>query len=117
MDKDIIPMLKARYKSKFIFQQDNARPHTSKTAKDIFMKKSKNVNMATPQPRPIDYRKCLAYYEGSGIWWPDPSDNKTELWEKITMVAAAINEENPSKIKALYSSIIIDNYQKIFRCY
>ena len=32
--------------------------------------------------------------------------NKTELWEKITMVAAAINEENPSKIKVLYSSII-----------
>ena len=32
--------------------------------------------------------------------------NKTDLWAKITMVAAAINEENPSKIKALYSSII-----------
>ena len=32
--------------------------------------------------------------------------NKTRLWEKITIVAVAINEENPSKIKALYSSII-----------
>ena len=30
MNDDILPLLKRRYKSKFIFQQDNARPHTCK---------------------------------------------------------------------------------------
>ena len=53
MDKDIILMLKTRYiKSKFIFQQDNARLHTSKTAKGIFMKHK--VRMLTCPPRSPD---------------------------------------------------------------
>ena len=29
--------------------------------------------------------------------------NKSELWEKITAVAATINEEKPSTVKYLYS--------------
>jgi len=106
MDKDIIHMLKARYKSKFIFQKDNARPHTSKTAKGIFMKHK--IRMLTWLPHSPDlsiienvwHIMLVQVYDGQIF------QNKTELWEKITMVAAAINEENPSKIKVLYSSII-----------
>lgn len=106
MDEDIIPMLKSRYKSNFIYQQDNARPHTSKKSMEIFTKHQISILKwppYSPDLSPVEnvWRIMKVEVYGNQIF-----QNKDELFEKITEVVADLNAQIPSKIKALYSSLI-----------
>ena len=106
MNEDILPMLKVRYKTKFIFQQDNARPHTSKKAESVFNKHRIKLLPWPPHSPDLSIIEKIWHIIKVQVYDGQVFLNKNELWNKITKVAETINEENPSKIQALYSSII-----------
>ena len=106
MDEDILPMLKRRYKSKFIFQQDNARPHTCKKAIDVFTKHCIKLLKWPPHSPDLSLIENIWHIIKVQVYDGQIFQNKYELWDKITVVVASINKDKPSKVKALYSSLI-----------
>ena len=106
MDEDIMPMLKARYKSRFIYQQDNARPHTCKQVTSIFNNHNIKVLKWPPHSPDLSIIENVWHIIKVQVYDGQIFLNKNELWEKISTVVATLNKEKPSKIKCLYSSII-----------
>ena len=82
MDEDVLPMLKTRYKSKFIYQQDNTRPHTCKKVENIFNKQKIRILKWSPHTLDLSIIENIWHIMKVPVYGGQIFLNKNDLWEK-----------------------------------
>lgn len=113
LNDEVIPDICQNFGDDFIWQQDNARPHTAKKITNYFI--NNNVKVLPWPPHSPDLSiienvwKVLkdAVYNGPDI------KNKEELNLRITQSVEKINS-NPEAIKSLYDGIV-ERYLKVLK--
>lgn len=112
LDRDIIPLLKARYISDFVYQQDNARPHTSRISIEVLNKYDIKLLPWPPHSPDLSLIENVWKLMKDKVYDGVQFSNKEDLWKKIQEVVTEINNQRPSVIIDLYSSII-QRYLKV----
>jgi len=107
LEKDVLPILKDKY-DEYRFQQDNARPHCSKIAKQFF--ETNDVILLdwppySPDLSPIE--KIWSIMKEKVYNGPQFS-SKEVLWTKIQEIWENIHLEYPSLFLDLYSKLYRD---------
>lgn len=105
MESDIIPLLKSSINSKFIFQQDNARPHVSKYTLDMF--RNQGVELLnwppySPDLSPIEY---IWHILKNKVYDGHQFKSKIELWDRIVTEIEILKEQKEAIFKNLYDEI------------
>lgn len=105
LKKEIFPLLKAKFKRNFVWQQDNAPCHTAKLIK-TFLKNEQiqllNWPPYSPDISPIEnifHMLKNAVYDGAQF------SLKDSLWSKIQEVVEVFNRERKEEMKKLHGEL------------
>ena len=105
LQRDVIPLLKTRFSSNFILQQDNARPHIYHGVKNFFDSEQLNVLKWPPYSPDMSLIENVWKILKDLVYTTPTFETKDQLWLKIRMSVNEFNMTKSSTIKSMYDGL------------
>lgn len=114
MQEKVMNLIRERNGTSFIYQQDNARPHTAKIMKQYFENEQINVLKWPSRSPDLSIIENVWKIMKDYVYESMAIENLSELWQRIQMAEVRINEEKGKVIQNMYKSIV-KRYLKVLK--
>jgi len=110
---DIIPKVRAKYRNKFYFQQDNARAHTCKKVKKLLNKMKVQLLIWPSHSPDLNLIENVWHLLKGDVYDGQEFSNKQDLWIKIAKCVEEFGTKHVNVVKSMYDGVV-DRYLKVY---